>query len=230
MNAMASKKCTKCRESKPIDEYYLNCYGRNGACKSCVAAKNRAYYVAKKREIAAKHAERRDQGARKDEGALERRRETPFAQRYSERRAKVNERKKDRLCNDPGYRAVANADNAMRRAFASEGGLLEQRVGCSAEWFQEWIEFQFSGAMAPNNYRSVWTYDHVIPKDAFDFRDPAQVQACNHWSNWRPVLGPENSVKGKKRDPALEESHAMLAYIFQLIQEAWLLRGNNARD
>jgi hypothetical protein len=225
---MANRLCTKCKSIKPIEEFYLNCYGRNGACKTCVSAKNKVYYEAKRRDIAAKHAERRVQGAQRDEGALERRRETPFYERYAERREKVNENKRDRLRHDPAFRAVVNADNAMRRAFASEGELLEKRVGCSAEWFHEWIEFQLSDNMTPDNYRTVWTYDHVIPKDAFDFHDPAQVRQCNFWTNWRPYLGTENSIKHSKRDLALEESHAMLAYIFQLIQDAWLLRGNNA--
>ena len=41
---MAAKVCTKCDQAKPLEEFYLNCYGRNGSCKACIKAKNKAYY------------------------------------------------------------------------------------------------------------------------------------------------------------------------------------------
>lgn len=225
---MDRKTCTKCKEAKPIEEFYLNCYGRNGACKACVAAKNREYYLRKKGEIAEKHATRRTLGLQPDVGAVARRRATDFAVRYTERRSKANEAKKDRLQDDPAFRAKINTENALRRALKAQGALLEARVGCSADWFGEWIEYQLADGMTPENYGVVWTYDHVIPKSAFDFREPAEVERCNHWSNWRPLLRRENSIKYSKRDSDLEEAQATLACIFQLIQDNWLLRGNNA--
>jgi hypothetical protein len=91
-------------------------------------------------------------------------------------------------------------------------------VGCTAERFQEWIKFQWTPGMAADNYGSVWTYDHVVPRSAFDFLAPEQVLECNHWTNLRPVLATENSKKYNKRDPTLEAAQAMTAYIFQLIQ------------
>lgn len=227
---MPEKQCTKCLEVKPIDEFYLNCYGRNGPCNDCVKAKNRAYYEARKATIAAKHAARRDRNEQVDEGALERRRETPHAERRADRNAKRMVNKRERLQNDPGFRAMVNADNALRRALASEGELLEARVGCSADMFAEWIEYQLDGEMTMDNYGTVWSYDHVIPRSAFDLRDPEEVRKCDHWTNLRPLLRNANSGKYNKRDPALEEAHAMLAYTFQVIQDNWNARGNNAQD
>lgn len=92
-------------------------------------------------------------------------------------------------------------------------------VGCSANMFQAWIESQFVEGMTAENYGVVWTYDHVIPKSAFDFLDLAQVKECNHWTNWRPIFPAQNSSKYNKRDHELEESHAMLAYLFELLND-----------
>ena len=41
-----------------MSEFYLNCYGRNGACNICVKEKNRLYYERKKVDILAKKAQR----------------------------------------------------------------------------------------------------------------------------------------------------------------------------
>lgn len=57
--AVETRTCTKCANVKPINEFYLNCYGRNGLCNACVKEKNRLYYERKKADIAVKHAEHR---------------------------------------------------------------------------------------------------------------------------------------------------------------------------
>lgn len=74
---MADKACTKCGATKPLNEFYLNCYGRNGPCKQCVRDKNRAYYQQKATQISGKHAERRKAHAVADKGALAKRRDRP---------------------------------------------------------------------------------------------------------------------------------------------------------
>ena len=50
--------CTKCNTIKPVSEFYMNCYGRNGACNDCVKEKNRLYYERKKVDILARKAQR----------------------------------------------------------------------------------------------------------------------------------------------------------------------------
>jgi hypothetical protein len=227
---MPERKCTKCGETKPLDQFYLNCYGRNGPCNDCVKAKNRAYYEARKATIAAKHAERRQQGHQVDVGALERRRERPREERYAERRAKVNENKRERHAQNPEVRAKIYVETKLRRALRDQTETLAELVGCSVDMFYDWIEYQLVEGMTMDNYGEVWSYDHVIPRSAFNFLDPEEVKKCNHWSNMRPIMCNENSIKNNKRDPALEESHAMTAYCFQIIQDFWIARGNNAQD
>lgn len=225
---MDSKKCVKCSEVKPIEEYYLNCYGRNGACKKCVAAKNKAYYQQKAGAISAKHAENRAAKVVPDVGALARRQAMPITQRYGDRQDKVKARRSERYQDDPKFRLAVNDDTSLRRAINTGGDLLAKKVGCTEEWFWEWIEYQMAEGMSHDNYGKVWNLDHVIPKSAFDLSDPDQVVRCHHWTNLRPVSVSENSSKHSKRDGVLEFQHSMLSYIFQLIQDNWLLRGNNA--
>ena len=215
---MASRCCTKCKEEKPIEEFYLNCYGRNAACRTCVAAKNKAYYQAKKATIATRHSQRREEGVAIDVGAVARRRNTDFTDRYAARREKVNTTKSERYKSDPSYHAAINEDTALRRALDTGGALLERAVGCDEKFFREWIEYQFTGEMTAENHVALWSYDHVIPRSEFDLRDPNQVLECNNWRNLRPVISKENSVKHNKRDIERERQQEINASMFELIQ------------
>jgi len=225
----ATRSCTKCGTLKPIGEFYLNCYGRNGACNDCVKAKNRAYYEQKKADIAAKHAIRRAERTPVNMGAVDQRREADFTKRYNARRGSVNANKRERLQKDPQYRAVTVVETQLRRALADPEADFASKVGLSQTKFREWIMYQWAPEMSWDNYGTYWNYDHVIPKSAYDFRIPAQVEACNRWTNWRPVVCAENSRKSVKRDAALEAEQEITASIFEIIQEIDL-RGNNARD
>ena len=221
--------CTKCNECKPVNEFYLNCYGRNGACNACVKAKNKAYYEQKKADISAKHAERRVAHVPMDKGAVERRREQDFAERYAQRRVNVNENKRERHQNDPQFRAVEAYDGKLYRAICNQSNDLLELVGCSPKFFREWIEYQFKPGMTWDNYGDEWSYDHTIPKSSFNFLDPAQAKECNHWSNIRPLNRLKNSQKRMVRDLVVENDQKMTSYLFEIIQDM-VPRGNNARD
>ena len=237
--AVEMRTCTKCAIVKPISEFYLNCYGRNGPCNACVKEKNRLYYERKKADIAVKHAEHRvarAAGAEMiDAGAVERRRATAFEDRYAGRRENVNVNKRERHANDAQFRAIELHSNRLQRAFTHMGGDMRPIVGCSKAWFRKWIEHQWQLGMTWENYGTYWCLDHVVPKDAFDFLDDAQVATCNDWRNFQPLTRAENSHKHTERDVAFEADHEMQALIFELYQEinGHRLdgpRGNNARD
>lgn len=216
---MESRTCTKCGEAKPVEEFYLNCYGRNGSCKPCVATKNRAYYNAKKESIAAKHAERRATGAEPDIGAVARRREEAFEDRYAARREKVNARKRERGQTEPQFQATVRTETQFRRALSRWGHQLEEFVSTDVDTFREWIAFQFAPAMNWDNYGTAWVYDHVEPKSDYDLGDASQVRECYRWGNLRPLTISANSQK-YNTPVSIEERnrHETNYFIFNLIQ------------
>jgi hypothetical protein len=218
------RKCTKCGVVKDLEEFYLNCFGRNGACKTCVKEKNRQYYAAKKERIKAQHAEvraDRKAGLRDgpDVGALQKRHEIDFKERYAERRAKVNARAKERNDTELEYQVAKRMDDKLRKAFLSWGSALEEIVGCSVAFFEEWVEYLFAPDMTWENYGTVWSYDHAQPRSMFDLSDREQAARCNHWSNLRPIHRSKNSSKYNKIDEELISVQAMNAYIFEVIQD-----------
>ncbi len=226
-----ARQCTKCDEVKPLDDFYLICYGRNGACKACVRAKNKAYYEANKAKVAAKHKARR--GAPVDEGALERRQARPHSERYAERREKVNVRKAERNGTEEEFLARQLVDQQFYRAFkARASDLGPSFTSCSNEMLDLWLEFQFRAGMSLDNYGEAWSFDHVIPRSQFALAlhgawGPALQ--CHHWSNLRPVLGRENSMKSSKLDAQEVERQGVRAYLFRLFfTTSDTMRGNNA--
>jgi hypothetical protein len=227
---MASKSCNACKANKPVEEFHLNCYGRNGDCKECVKAKNKRYYEANKARIAEQHKARRAAGIQPDVGAVQRRRDTPYEVKYEANLRRIVEARKERYHTDPKFRAYDANRDVFKRLLKSGGADFERFAGCPLWWFREWIECQFTPVMTWGNYATVWEYDHVMPQALTDFRDQEQADACNKWSNIRPELKANNRAKSDIVDEELVASVELDAYTFQLIQEHRALNGNNAQD
>lgn len=73
-------------------------------------------------------------------------------------------------------------------------------IGCSPEFFQKWIEFQFYDGMTMENYGKIWHIDHVIPCSKFDLSDKNAIKECFSWKNLRPLLAHKNRQKHNKID------------------------------
>jgi hypothetical protein len=72
-------------------------------------------------------------------------------------------------------------------------------VGCSKPELIVHIEAQFLPGMAWENYgRKGWEVDHVRQRWTFDLTDHAQVLACFHYTNLRPLWRPDNLRRPRK--------------------------------
>lgn len=67
-------------------------------------------------------------------------------------------------------------------------------LGCSLEFFLDWMEFQFEDDMSFDNYGQ-WHMDHCKPCNAFDLTDVDEQMKCFHWTNIQPMWGPDNLAK-----------------------------------
>lgn len=69
-------------------------------------------------------------------------------------------------------------------------------LGCSLEYFMEYIEGMFRDGMTWDNYGEYWHLDHKKPLATFsDLTDPDQFAEAQHWSNLQPLLTHENLAK-----------------------------------
>ena len=69
-------------------------------------------------------------------------------------------------------------------------------IGCTPEYFKEYIESLFLENMSWDNYGE-WHIDHIIPCFAFDLSIPEQQQKCFNYSNQRPLWKTDNLKRPK---------------------------------
>lgn len=197
------KRCITCRVEKCEAEYYT--YKRNGtqrlfgACKACTLAKQRARLqlptgAANRKATVAKYAATHADQIREKN------------RRYQNT---ANRRAVERRKTDVNFRLAG----ALRRRIVSalhgkqKSAKTAELLGCSVEYFREWLQFQFAGTMAWDNYGSLWEVDHVRPCCTFDLEDPAQQRECFSWKNQRPMLISPNRSKNGRPDSEAQASH-----------------------
>lgn len=107
------------------------------------------------------------------------------------------------LKNNLSYRLDFNLRNRLRKVLKGKrkGGSAVRDLGCSVEEFKNHLMKQWAEGMSWDNYGSgtgKWDIDHILPISSFDLTDREQVLKVGHYSNLRPMWGPENSSKGSK--------------------------------
>lgn len=117
------------------------------------------------------------------------------------RAPKVNAKLRHRRLTDVQFAILGRLRTRMRKALFAQGAIRSAAakvlIGCAPEEFRDRIESQFLPGMNWDN-RSDWHLDHKMPCASFDLTDSAQQKACFHYSNIRPIWGPDNMRKGAK--------------------------------
>jgi hypothetical protein len=68
-------------------------------------------------------------------------------------------------------------------------------LGCSIEFFREYISKKFKDGMEWENYGQIWNLDHIIPCRAFDLNNEEEIFKCFHYTNYQPLFCKENFSK-----------------------------------
>jgi hypothetical protein len=71
-------------------------------------------------------------------------------------------------------------------------------IGCSIEFYKQYLEQQFKPDMTWKNHGTLWEIDHIKPCAVFDLIDSKQQQECFHYSNTQPLYYSDNRSKGDK--------------------------------
>lgn len=93
-------------------------------------------------------------------------------------------------------------------------GRTEEIVGCSWVDFSAHLESRFLDGMSHDN-RHLWHLDHIVPVALA--RNAEEVNTLNHFTNLRPLWGPENLSKGKK----LPAEHELPADLHDEVWKIW---------
>jgi hypothetical protein len=81
-------------------------------------------------------------------------------------------------------------------------------VGFTCDDLKRHLEKQFHGGMSWDNYGKLWEIDHIIPKIAFNFESPQDIDFKRCWSlsNLRPLEVSENRIKNGRLSAPFQPS------------------------
>ena len=168
-STIKSKICTKCNIEKNINEFYTRKTSIDGYRKECKECFNLS------------RIEPRKNYKIKNKDII---------------REKNKIYHKNRLINDPFYRAKMDARNTIRKALSERGytkkSKTQEILGCSYIEFKNHIELQFQQNMSWEN-RNEWHIDHIIPLDFAKTEE--EILKLNHYRNLRPLFASENISK-----------------------------------
>lgn len=221
-NGTALKRCSKCKDWKPVGEYYkekAKWDGFKSACKMCgkicmveyykknkvkLAAKAREYNKKNKERVAARNREYREKNKEKLKAKMRKsyRKNKIKRREYIEKnKEKIkdqrNKRLRQRRKEDPLYRMSMNIRTnlryTLRKAKEKKQNRTFKYVGCTPEFLLARLQRQCK-ERGLNEYE----VDHMMPVSSFDLRDPEQLRRAWHHSNLQALDPKDNLAKSNK--------------------------------
>lgn len=180
------KQCTVCLQRQPVEQFYE--HKKKGtirsACKECTKEIKKQYYEENKEKYI----------------------------------LQTNAYKKNKIKTDPIFHLERRMRCRVYSALKNNSATKEKRVleylGCTADFFQQWMAFQLYDGMTLENYGEVWHVDHTKPIASFDLTKENEQHACFSWKNCRPFLAQKNIQKSDSYHPFESVLQELKAHAF----------------
>lgn len=206
------KICSCCRSLLGL-ENFRRCSaskdGKQNYCKSCQLKKSREHYLKNLADINSNRRNRYEEFSeeRKEIFRVRNRRWRDSNSGYVAPCRAANPRydadwRKQKYATDKTFKLLVVLRNRQRseilRAKSLKSDSTLGLTGCSEAELWRYLKSKFEPGMTEENYGPVWHIDHIKPCAKFDLTDPAQQQACFHWTNLQPLFERDNKIKGAK--------------------------------
>lgn len=187
------KQCNKCKEIKPLTEYYKGKNYKSGycaICKHCIGKKTKKYYQENKLTLKEYHKEYREKNKEKIKIYLKenRKRINEIQKKYQYR--KRNEDKLHKLKGNITTRIY----QAIKGKYKKKKRTIEY-LGCSILFYKGFLQNKFKEGMNWNNYGD-WYIDHIIPLASANTEE--ELIKLFHYTNTQPLWAEENIKKSDK--------------------------------
>jgi len=208
------KKCSKCKEVKPISMFGKLSKAKDGLRYSCSECRRQEYLANREHNIKRSRRYYRDNKEtvlQKNKEYKERRVDwyRDYNQEYyKENKEDIKERVKkyhyQRLEEDIGYKLLQRCRTRIYNALKGHVKSKKTRklIGCSVEKLKQHLESQFQEGMSWDNYGE-WHVDHIRPCAMFDFTRAEDQLECFHYTNLQPLWAEDNQRKSDKYEEAL---------------------------
>ena len=143
---------------------------------------------------------------------------------FAAKKAKRNARKRERWATDPLFALKGRLSSRVSKALKRKGFKKNTKtailLGCTYEDFKAYTEARLPPGMTWETFLSDGHLDHIVPLDAADTE--ADVYALNHYTNLRPMWGPDNIAKSD----TLPEEHELPENLHPKVREIYLTAKN----
>ena len=140
-------------------------------------------------------------------------------EQFAAEKTKTNARFRERRATDPLFalkcRLRCRVSRFLKSKEIRKNMKTEATLGCTYEEFKAHIERLFLPGMSWVNF-SDCHIDHIVPLDAADTE--ADVYSLNHFTNLRPMWGPDNIAKSD----TLPEEHELPDNLHPKVKEIYL--------
>jgi hypothetical protein len=230
---MEFKECNKCKENKSLDLFPKSGKYFRNKCKQCSNSENleqkRNYrednkykikqYQKKYRTVNSdkiKESDKIRNELRKDQ---KKKQGQIYYQENKEHIVKRNiEYERNRKEIDPSYKLLKNLRKRLRDFILqkTEKETTQILIGCTPNYFKNWLSYQFDAYMNWDNYGKYWSMDHVKPCNSFDLLNHKERLECFSWKNTRPLYISENASKHDTYNQKIKFLHEITIVSFQI--------------
>lgn len=189
-----TKKCSKCKRIKDVDEFYKNKNIKDGLCYQCKACmkkmhnnweeKNSGYQHEWYKNNKGKKIKQQKRWVLKNKNKV-----AQYNKEYGTKRYKT----------DFIFRLAHILRRRIRIAIKRSSKLTNtvELLGCTIKELKKHLELNFINGMTWEN-QGKWHIDHIKPCSFFDLSKPEEQQKCFHYSNLQPLWAIDNLKKSNK--------------------------------
>ena len=190
-----TKVCNTCRIIKYITEFYKNktkYNGYNSQCKTCESQYKNTFYNKDKQKEYRELNKYRIAERKKEYNQLNRDKINDYRRTYENNKIHAN----------TTLWLIKNNRTRIRDALKSNSKATNtiDLLGCSKEFFFNWIKWQLPYEMNDDEFKKRFHIDHVRPIATFNLSDPESQYDAFDWTNTQPLLISKNLSKGANRD------------------------------
>lgn len=192
------KKCCRCGEIKPLDNFYINRHVKSGLSSKCIPCEKQYQIEYRSDEFNRKRKNINDKKYYHQNKEIFAQKRKEYDLKNPERQKEYNRvnLKKNNLTQNKRYNQDINyklRKLATARVYLILNGKSKSKrtleiLGCTADEFRQYLESMFSPEMNWQNHGEIWEIDHILPCASFDFTQEGNIEKCFHYTNHQPLF------------------------------------------
>jgi hypothetical protein len=184
------KKCAKCKNEYPLENFPKDKTHKCGHRSYCFTCNRK-----KINEVAFKRKLKRHQYNKENKNLVK-----EYNQDYYAKNKKMFQNNyKKYLQTNPQFKIIHNTRIRINKALKnnSKNSSTINLLGCTLDFYKQYLEQQFKPDMSWENYGKLWDIDHIKSCASFDLSLEEEQKRCFHYTNTQPLYKLDNQRKNK---------------------------------